>query len=94
MVIVTNKHSKAHTEAIIVGLPYSNSKLFRCVQYCIGRTIWPKWQLFNVAGYLIEERRRWPIITAPHEGNVINKFRIWKERHFQMREHRTSHLVW
>ena len=25
---------------------------------------WPEWQLFNVAGYLIEYRRRWPIITA------------------------------
>ena len=29
----------------------------------------------------------------PHEDNVLNKFRIWKERHIQMRENRTSHLV-
>ena len=41
---------------------------------------------FNVAGYLIEERRRWPIINASHEDNVLNKFRIWKERHIQMRK--------
>ena len=47
---------------------------------------WPEWQLFYVAGYLIEERRRWPIITASHEDNVLNKFRILKERHFQMRK--------
>ena len=42
--------------------------------------------LFYVAGYLIEERRRWPIITASHEDNILNKFRILKERHFQMRK--------
>ena len=41
---------------------------------------------FNVAGYLIEERRRWPVITLPHEDNVLNKFRILKERHVQMRK--------
>ena len=29
---------------------------------------WPEWQLFYVAGYLIEERRRWPIITASPRG--------------------------
>ena len=29
----------------------------------------------------------------PHEDNVLNKFRIWKERHIQMRENRSSHLV-
>ena len=27
----------------------------------------------------------------PHEDNVLNKFRIWKERHIQMRENRASH---
>ena len=27
-----------------------------------------EWQLFYVAGYLIEERRRWPIITASPRG--------------------------
>ena len=27
-----------------------------------------EWQLFNVAGYLIEERRKWPIITASPRG--------------------------
>ncbi len=42
--------------------------------------------MFNVAGYLMEERRRWPVITASHEDNVLNKFRIWKERHVQMRK--------
>ena len=30
--------------------------------------IMAEWQLFNVAGYLIEERRRWPIITASPRG--------------------------
>ena len=29
----------------------------------------------------------------PHEDNVLNKFRIWKERHIQMRENRSSYLV-
>ena len=48
---------------------------------------------FYVADYLIEERRRWPvIILLPHEYNVLNKFRILKERHVQMRK-LTSHLV-
>ena len=42
--------------------------------------------VFYVAGYLIEERRRWPVITASHEDNVPNKFRILKERHVQMRK--------
>ena len=28
----------------------------------------PKWQFFNVAGYLKEERRRWPVITASPRG--------------------------
>ena len=41
---------------------------------------------FYVAGYLIEERRRWPVITASPEDNVLNKFRILKERHVQMRK--------
>ena len=42
---------------------------------------------FNVAGYLIEERRRWPVITASPRGQyVLNKFRILKERHIQMRK--------
>ena len=42
-----------------------------------------------MAGYLIEERRRWPVIIGlplPHEDNVRNKFRIWKEMHVQMRK--------
>ena len=42
--------------------------------------------VFYVAGYLIEERRRWPVITVPREDNVLNKFRILKERHVQMRK--------
>ena len=41
----------------------------------------------------LEEKRRWLIINAPHEDNVLNKFRIWNERHIQMRENRSSHLV-
>ena len=28
----------------------------------------PEWQLFNVVGYLIEERRRWPIINDSSRG--------------------------
>ena len=36
---------------------------------------------FNMAGYLIEERRRWPVITASHgDNNIPNKFRILKGR--------------
>ena len=42
--------------------------------------------VFNVAGYLIEERRRWSAITASHEDNIPNKFRILKERHIQMKK--------
>ena len=40
---------------------------------------------FNVAGYLTE-RRRWPIIIASREVNVLNKFRIRKDRHVQIRK--------
>ena len=42
--------------------------------------------VFKVAGYLIEERRRRPVITAYREENIVNKFRILKERHIQMRK--------
>ena len=48
--------------------------------------------VFYVARYLIEERRRWPVIrptsttVLPHEDNVLNKFRILKERHVRMRK--------
>ena len=38
----------------------------------------------------LEEKRR---LMLPHEDDVLNKFRIWKERHIQMGENRTSHLV-
>ena len=27
---------------------------------------------FNVAGYLIEDRRRWPYLPLHHEDNVLN----------------------
>ena len=40
--------------------------------------------VFNVAGYLIEERRRWPVIITA--DNIPNKFRIFKEMHIQMRK--------
>ena len=37
--------------------------------------------VFNVAGYLIAERRRWLVIYCfPHEDNIPNKLRILKER--------------
>ena len=43
--------------------------------------------VFYVAGYLIEERRRWPVITASSRGQCSKyKFRILKERHIQMRK--------
>ena len=43
--------------------------------------------VFYVAGYLIEEGRRWPVITASPRGQyVLNKFRILKERLVQMRK--------
>ena len=29
--------------------------------------------VFNVSGYLKEERRRWPVITASHGDNIPNK---------------------
>ena len=50
---------------------------------------------FNVAGYLyvIEESRVRLEFLLPHDDNVLNIFRIWKERHIQMRENRASHLV-
>ena len=32
----------------------------------------------------LEEKRRWLIINASPRGHVLNKFRIWKERHIQM----------
>ena len=41
----------------------------------------------------LEEKRRWLILMLPHEDNVLNKFLILKERHIQMRENRSSHLV-
>ena len=42
--------------------------------------------VFNVAGYLIEEQRRWPVITASPRDNIPNKFRILKERLIEMRK--------
>ena len=43
--------------------------------------------VFYVAGYLIEERRRWPVITASHEDKIVlNELRILKERHVRMRK--------
>ena len=44
--------------------------------------------VFNVAGCLIEEKRRWHVIGGllPHGDNIPNKFRILKERHIQMRK--------
>ena len=48
----------------------------------------------NVAGYLIRGEAQVAYnLMLPHEDNVLNKFRIWKERHIQMRENRCSHLV-
>ena len=31
---------------------------------------------YGPAGYLMEERRRWPVITASPRGQCSNKFRI------------------
>ena len=43
--------------------------------------------VLNVAGYLIEERCRWPVIVLlPHGDNIPNQFGISKERHIQMRK--------
>ena len=41
---------------------------YHIISYHIISYYWPEWQLFNVAGYLIEERRRWPIIIACPRG--------------------------
>ena len=40
-----------------------------------------------------EEAPKQEYQTQDHEDNVLNKFRIWKERHIQMRENCASHLV-
>ena len=42
--------------------------------------------VFNVAGYLIEDRRRGLQLLLPHEDNIPNKFIILKERHIQTRK--------
>ena len=40
-----------------------------------------KMSVITVADYLIEERHRWPVITASPRGqSFINRFRICKER--------------
>ena len=36
--------------------------------------------VFNVAGYLIEEKRRWPVITASTRDVIPNKFRIFERK--------------
>ena len=50
--------------------------------------------VFNVAGYLIEERRRWPVIGGllPHGDNIPNKFRILKKRHYS--DEKTVPVAW
>ena len=48
---------------------------------------------FNVVGYVIDESRDRLSFLLPHEDNVLNKFRIGKERPIQMRENRASYLV-
>ena len=57
-------------ELVIACIPVPDT----CV-WCPVGIIMAEWQLFTVAGYLVEERRRWPILL-PHEDNVLNKFRI------------------
>ena len=41
--------------------------------------------------WLIEEKRRWLIINASLEDNVLNKFRTWKERHNYSDEGKRQH---
>ena len=43
--------------------------------------------VFNVAGYLIviEERRRWPVITASPRGKYSKSIQNFEKRHIRMR---------
>ena len=40
--------------------------------------------VFNVAGYLMMQMAC--NLMLPHEDNVLNKFRNWKERHIRVRK--------
>ena len=65
-----------HREDIVcvVGLPravykYLYTRLWACLHATIIIIIIiAEMAVFNVAGYLIEERRRWPVITASPRG--------------------------
>ena len=42
--------------------------------------------VINVAGYLREETQMVCNLILPHEDDILNKFRIWNERHLQVRK--------
>ena len=48
--------------------------------------------VFNVAGYLIEERRRWPVITASRRGQY-SKWILYFERKARSDE-KTVPVAW
>ena len=50
--------------------------------------------VFNVAGYLIAERRKWPVIDCFPTGTIVKiNSEFWKKGTFRW-ENRTSCLVW
>ena len=44
-----------------------------------GRVRGAEMAIFTVAGYLMEERRKWPVML-PHEDNIINKLGIFPNK--------------
>ena len=53
----------------IIRIIISIIAIIKIIAIIIIIIIFAEWQLFNEAGYLIEERRRWPIITASPPGH-------------------------
>ena len=67
------------TDASVVASQWMQCKSNTIIQQCKTKTtkhakmiknqiIMAGMAVFNVAGYLIEERRRWPVITASPRG--------------------------
>ena len=42
--------------------------------------------VINVAGYSERETQMVCNLMLPHEDDILNKFRIWNERHLQVRK--------
>ena len=76
----------------ILRMPESRVVRRALVALVKGGTVYPKGSLFMDC-QTMEMHQLVALAQLPHEDNVLNKFRIWKERHIQMRENRSSHLV-